>query len=127
MDWLIIWLVCLMWLWMWLLVHLWIIKYAMWRLYSRHVEAMCGNGKVRHVEAVLPPCGGGSLNGKVRHVEAVLPPCGGGMVILVIIYVWYSNCVCVLGEWFTLYGFSRVPLWTCMGKGLHVGGRGHRG
>ena len=85
------------------------------------------DNKVRHVEAVLSPCGGDVWEWKVRYVEAVLPPCGGGIVILVIIYVWYSNCVCVLGEWFTLYGFSRVPLWTCMGKGLHVGGRGHRG
>ena len=71
----------------------------------RHVEAVlspCGGDvwewKVRHVEAVLPPCGGGSLNGKVRHVEAVLPPCGGGMVILAMMYVWYSKCVHVLEE-----------------------------
>ena len=73
-------------------------KYAMWRLYSRHVEAICGNGKVRHVEAVLPPCGGGSLNGKVRHVEAVLPPCGGGMDVLAMMYMRYSKCVYVFGE-----------------------------
>ena len=33
-------------------------KYAMWRLYLRHVEAICG-WKVRHVEAVHPPCGDG--------------------------------------------------------------------
>ena len=66
---------------------LWVSNYAMWRLYSRHVEAICGIGKVRHVEAVLPPCGGDSVDEKVCHVEAVLLPCGGGIVIMELMYV----------------------------------------
>ena len=75
------------------------------------------DNKVRHVEAVLSPCGGDVWEWKVRHVEAVLPPCGGGMVMLVMVHVWFSKCVCAW-EWSMLSLLLCVPLWTCMGIGL---------
>ena len=118
---------CLLVVWIWI-IGLLLVGYTVWGLWGQTtgyciISTLCGDcadrppgtgyWKVRHVEAVLTPCGGDLLEGMyamwrlyTRHVEAVYVDCNGicvgDLLVCVCIMVALFNvrlCMCACCEW----------------------------